>query len=71
MSRIAVLPHSPRVVNYYLLLRRETRIPRVAAFSFRTGIRDLFVHRGQKSINLKWWHEPLAIEEEVKKTSVT
>ena len=27
---IAVLPHSPGVVYYHLLLRRETRIPRVA-----------------------------------------
>ena len=34
---------------YYLLLRRETRIPGVAPFSFRIGIWDLFVHRGQKS----------------------
>ena len=31
---IAVLPHSPGVVYYHLLLRRETRIPRVAPFSF-------------------------------------
>ena len=46
---IAVLPHSPGVVYYHLLLRRETRIPRVAPFSFRIGIWDLFVHRGQKS----------------------
>ena len=43
---IAVLPHSPGLVYYYLLLRRETRIP---PFSFRIGICDLFVHRGQKS----------------------
>ena len=48
-SCIAVLPHSPGVVYYHLLLRRETRIPRVAPFSFRIGIWDLFVHRGQKS----------------------
>ena len=27
----------------------ETRIPGVAPFSFRIGIWDLFVHRGQKS----------------------
>ena len=47
--RIAVLPHSPRVVYYHLLLRRETRFPGVAPFSFRIGIWDLFVHRGQKS----------------------
>ena len=46
---IAVLPHSPGVVYYHLLLRRETRFPRVAPFSFRRGIWDLFVHRGQKS----------------------
>ena len=36
------------VVYYHLLLRRETRIPGVAPFSFRIGIWDLFVHRGQK-----------------------
>ena len=47
--RIAVLPHQPGVVYYHLLLRRETRIPGVAPFSFRIGIWDLFVHRGQKS----------------------
>ena len=46
---IAVLPHSPGVVYYHLLLRQETRIPGVAPFSFRIGIWDLFVHRGQKS----------------------
>ena len=46
---IAVLPHSPGVVYYHLLLRRETRIPGVAPFSFGIGIWDLFVHRGQKS----------------------
>ena len=48
-SIAAVLPHSPGVVYYHLLLRRETRIPGVASFSFRIGIWDLFVHRGQKS----------------------
>ena len=48
-SCIADLPHSPGVVYYHLLLRRETRIPGVAPFSFRIGIWDLFVHRGQKS----------------------
>ena len=31
---IAVLPHSPGVVYYHLFLRRETRIPGVAPFSF-------------------------------------
>ena len=46
---IAVLPHSPGVEYYHLLLRRETRIPGVAPFSFRIGIWDLFVHREQKS----------------------
>ena len=46
---IAILPHSPGVVYYHLLLRRETRIPWVAPSSFRIGIWDLFVHRGQKS----------------------
>ena len=30
----AVLPHSPGVVYYHLLLRRGTRIPRVAPYSF-------------------------------------
>ena len=34
---IAVLPHSPGVVYYHLLLRRETRILGVAPFSFRIG----------------------------------
>ena len=46
---IDVLPHSPGVVYCHQLLRRETRIPGVAPFSFRIGIWDLFVHRGQKS----------------------
>ena len=46
---IAVLPHSPGVVYYHLLLRRETRIPGVAPFSFRIGLWDLFVHRREKS----------------------
>ena len=46
---IAVLPHSAGVVYYHLLLRRKTRVPKVAPFSFRIGIWDLFVHRGQKS----------------------
>ena len=48
-SCIAVLPHSPGVVYYHLLLRRETRIPGVAPFTFQIGIWDLFVHRGQRS----------------------
>ena len=43
---IAVLQHSPGVVNYHLLVRREARIPGVAPFSFGIGIWDLFVHRG-------------------------
>ena len=38
---IAVLPHSPGVVYYHLLLRRETIIPGVAPFSFQIGIWDL------------------------------
>ena len=46
---IADLPHSPGVVYCHLLFRRETRIPGVAPFSFRIGIWDIFVHRGQKS----------------------
>ena len=50
---IAVLPHSPGVMYYHLLFRRETRIPGVAPFSFRIGIWDLFVHRGQKSYTPK------------------
>ena len=45
---IAVLPHSPGVVYYHLLLRRETRIPEVAPFSFQIGIWNLFVRKGQK-----------------------
>ena len=45
----AVLPHSPGVVYYHLLLRRETRIPGIAPFYFRIGIWELFVHRRQKS----------------------
>ena len=49
MVSIAVLTHSPGVVYYHLLLRQETRIPGVAPFSFRIGIWDLFVHRGQTS----------------------
>ena len=49
MFSIAVLLHSPGVVYYHLLLRRETRIPGVAPYSFQIGIWDLFVHRGQKS----------------------
>ena len=40
---IAVLPHSPGVVYYHLLLGRETRIPGVASFSFQIEIWDLFV----------------------------
>ena len=31
------------------IVRRETRIPGVTPFSFRIGIWDPFVHRGQKS----------------------
>ena len=42
---IAVLPHSPGVVYHHLLLRRETRIPGAAPFSFQIGIWDLFMHR--------------------------
>ena len=38
-----------RVLPLPLLLRSETRIPGVAPFSFRIGIWDVFVHRGQKS----------------------
>ena len=38
MFSIAVLPHSPGVVYYHLLLRQETRIPGVAPFSFLIGI---------------------------------
>ena len=59
---IAVLPHSPGVVYYHLLLRRETRLPRIATFSFQIGIWDLFVPRGQKSytptIFVKLWITP-------------
>ena len=49
MPRTAVLPHSPGIVYYHLLLRQETRIPRVALFSFRIEIWDLLVHSGHKS----------------------
>ena len=45
----AVLPHSPGVVYYHLLLEREIRIPGVASFSYLIGIWDLLVHRGQKT----------------------
>ena len=59
-SCIAVLPHSPGVVYYHLLLRQETIIPGVAPFSFR--IWDLFVHSGQKSYTTtafgKLWTTP-------------
>ena len=34
MFSIAVLPHSPGVVYYHLLLRKETRIPRGYPLSF-------------------------------------
>ena len=51
VPHIADLPHSPGVVYYHLLLRRETRIPGVAPFSFRIGIWDLFVHRGQNPMH--------------------
>ena len=44
---LRVLHSSPGIVYHHLLLRRETRIPGVAPFSFRVGIWDLFVHRGQ------------------------
>ena len=37
---------------YHLLLRRETRIPVVAPFSFQIDIWDLFVNRGKKSNTL-------------------
>ena len=46
---IDVFPHSPGVVYYHLLLRRETRIPGVAPFSSLIGIWDIFVHKGQES----------------------
>ena len=48
---IAVLPHSPGVVYYHLLLRREIGTPGVAPFSFRRGIWDIFVHRGGNPIH--------------------
>ena len=48
---IAVLPHSPGVVYYHLLLRRETRIPGVTPFSFLIGIWDLFAHRDRNPIH--------------------
>ena len=43
-------PYPKNILMYYhLLSRQETKIPGVAPFSFRIGIWDLFVHRGQKS----------------------
>ena len=45
----AVLPRSPGVVYNHLLLRRETKIPRVAFFSFRIGIWDLFLCIGDQN----------------------
>ena len=41
---IAVLPHSPGVMYYHLLLRCETRIPGVAPCSFQIRLWDLFGH---------------------------
>ena len=41
--------HSPREVYYHLLFGWDTKIPRVAPFSFWIGNWDLIVHRGQKS----------------------
>ena len=68
---IAVLPHSPGVVYYHLLLRRETRSPGVTSFSFRIGLWDLFVHRGQKSYTPttfgKLWTTPGVIHDPVKR----
>ena len=49
MFNIDVLPPGSGVVCFHLFLRQETTTTRVAPFSFRIGIWDLFVHRGQKS----------------------
>ena len=49
---IAVLPHSPGVAYYHLLLRREIRIAGVAPFSFQNrDMGSFFVHRGQNFIH--------------------
>ena len=44
--RIAVLPHSPGVVYYHLLLRREIRIPGVAPFSLSNRNLGSFCTKG-------------------------
>ena len=46
MFSIPVLPHSPGVVCYHLLLIYKTRIPRVAPWSFRIPLWDLCVPLG-------------------------
>ena len=46
---IAVLPRSPRVVYYHLLLRQETRIPGLTPALFEEDLGNFCVHRGQKS----------------------
>ena len=45
---VAVLPYRHGVVYYHILKKQKTRIPGVL-LSFRIGIVDLFVHKGQKS----------------------
>ena len=50
---IAVLPHSPGVVYYHLLLRRETVILGVAPGPFEEDSGIFFVYRGQKSYTPK------------------
>ena len=52
MFNVAILPRSPGVVYYHLLLRRETRIPGVAPFSFRIGIWDPFLKTLSPSVSV-------------------
>ena len=44
--RIAVLPRSPGVVYYHLLLGRETRLPGIAPFSFLNRNIGFFCAKG-------------------------
>ena len=46
---IAVLPHSPGVVYYHLLLIRDTRIPRVAPFSFFEEESGIYLCMGDRN----------------------
>ena len=63
---IAISPHSLRIVCYNLLLRCETRIPGVARFSFRIGVRCIinFVSRRNSQKGL---HHPKFKVKRIKK----